>query len=304
MIADGERLKGFLEKAQHRVLLCSPFIKARVLRILFSVVAESVHVTVVTRWSPDEVAAGVSDLETFDVVNERPNAELKLLDGLHAKLYLADDRCLVGSANLTGSALGWSERPNVEILVSTTHVDDDVVFLLKRLASAKAATFTIRSEVEAAAARIRAVKLDEGRELVGEDGDRRLPWLPRCAAPDRLYEIYQNPSTNVVVEGTREDALVDLRDLLIVSGLSGTEFSTLVQTTLLRMPAFARVIEKVPEGLTDTDGIGLVESSRPDLVGVDARDQWRIIRDWITVFFGDRFEVAAESFITRLKPQS
>ena len=34
-----------------------------------------------------------------------------------------------------------------------------------------------------------------------------------------------------------------------------------------------------------------------------ATHQWRIIRDWIAVFFEDQFEVAPESFVTRLRPR-
>ena len=45
-----------------------------------------------------------------------------------------------------------------------------------------------------------------------------------------------------------------------------------------------------------------MKESRPELESQDAERQWRIVRDWITVFFADKFEVAPESFITRLKP--
>lgn len=304
MVADGERLKALLKNAEHRVLLCAPFIKARVLSVLLSVVPAYVPVKVITRWRASEIAAGVSDLESFEVVNERPNTELKLLDDLHAKLYLVDEQCLVGSANLTGSALSWSERPNIELLVPASPTATDIVFLLTRLDWAEAATFAVRSAMELAAARIRTETLDEGQELVGEEILRRLPWLPHCAAPSRLYEVYQNPSTEGVVEGTRDDALRDLRDLQISPGVSETDFKVLVRDTLLRMPAFAYVVGRIPEGITDVDGVGLMEKERPDMGTEDARMQWRIVRDWIGFFFDDRFEVAAESFITRLKGRS
>lgn len=35
---------------------------------------------------------------------------------LHAKFYRIDDVVLIGSANLTSSAMGWSQQPNLEIL--------------------------------------------------------------------------------------------------------------------------------------------------------------------------------------------
>ena len=109
MISDGERLKSFLGKAKIRVMLCAPFIKEKVLQTILEVVPEPVPVQIVTRWRAKEVAAGISDLEVFHIAKERSNTTLALLDDLHAKLYLADEQCLVGSANLTGRGLGWAK---------------------------------------------------------------------------------------------------------------------------------------------------------------------------------------------------
>ena len=285
MIADGERLKTLLEKAEHQVLLCAPFIKSDVLQTVLSVIPASVPARIVTRWRAAEIAVGVSDLEVFDVVTGRPNTELQLLDDLHAKLYLADDQCLVGSANLTASALGWSRRSNVELLVPARADDPDIVFLLEQLEVAERATAIIRMETEAMVASLEKPRLEEGGNMTDESDVRRLAWLPRCAAPDKLYEIYRNVETTVVVEGTKDDGLADLRDLHIPYGLSPTEFSGRIRNTLLLMPAFAGIIEEVPQGLTDADGIAHVEEARPDFAGSDAQEQWRIVRDWIGVFF-------------------
>ena len=301
MLVDGERLKALLQDAENRVLLCSPFIKARVLETLFSVTQASVQIRIVTRWRPVEVAAGVSDLEVFEIARERPNTELALLHDLHAKLYLADDRCLIGSANLTATALGWSQRSNIELLTPASPADPDIARLLHRLEAAEPATFSIRSEIAEAAAALGGPTLDEGEDIAGEDQTHLRPWLPRCAAPDRLFEVYQNPKTTAVVEGTKADAAADLRDMSIAKGLSPEDFRTAVKETLRLMPAFLRIIEHVPQGITDAGGIALVESALPELEQQDARVQWRILRDWIEVFFSDEFEVAPESFVTRLR---
>lgn len=303
MITDGERIKVLLTGAKHRVLLCAPFVKARVLRTILSVVPESVPVQVITRWRAAEVAAGISDLDTLMIADERPNTKLTLLDDLHAKLYLADDQCLVGSANLTASALGWSERSNIELLVSAQLSHPDVAYLLERLESAVPATAAIRSEIEATIATLHSTVLDEAREMVDDGRNRGLAWFPRCAAPDKLYEMYRNPETAVVVNSTKSDGFADLRDLHIQRGLSPTDFEAAVQNTLLLIPAFGRIIEEVPQGLPDARGIMHVKESRPDLERQDVERQWRIVRDWISVFFADRFEVAPESFVTRLKPR-
>lgn len=304
MITDGERIKLLLAGAKHRVLLCTPFVKARVLQTILSVVPESVPVQVVTRWRAAEVAAGISDLDALLIADERPNTKLTLLDDLHAKLYLADDQCLVGSANLTASALGWSERSNIELLVSAQPSDPEVARLLKRLGSAMPATATKRLEIEAAVAALQSNMLDEAQGMVDDGRNWHLAWLPRCAAPDKLYEMYRNPETAVVVDSTKSDGLADLRDMQIQHGLSPTDFGAAVQSILLLMPAIGRIIEEVSQGLPDARGVMHVKESRPGLEKQDIERQWRIVRDWISVFFADQFEVAPESFIIRLKPRS
>ena len=301
MIVDGERIKALLERAEHRVLLCAPFIKVKVLKTILSVVSESIPVQIITRWRANEVASGISDLDVFHIARERPNTELRLLDALHAKLYLADEECLLGSANLTGSALGWSKHSNVEILIPVQSTDANVEFLIKRLEASHLATFEILSEIEKAAANLPAVVLDEGQDILDENHVHKLAWLPRCAAPDKLYEVYKAPDTAVVIEEAKEDGLSDLRDLQIQPGLLEAEFVATVRETLCLMPMFSRIIEEVPRGLTDQRGVEHIEKSRPGLAQQDVQEQWRIVRDWIATFFGEEFEVAPASFITRIR---
>ncbi len=302
MVLDGERLKGLLQNAQHEVLLCTPFIKAKVLETVLSVVDASVFVRIFTRWRAAEIAAGVSDLAVFEIANERPRTELKLLDDIHAKLYMADNRGLVGSANLTATALGWTERSNVEILIPVQRTNAEVLYLLKRLESAAQATFTIRSAVAEEAVALTELKLDESLDMVEEsENKRKQEWLPRCAAPQKLYTMYVDTDTTAVVEGTRGDGLADLHDLNIPRGLTKGDFADEVREILCLMPVFKRIIDLVPKGLSDADGVRFVSETRPTLSGSEATLQWRIIRDWIEVFFANQFEVAPDSFVTRLR---
>ena len=302
MLSDGEQLRELAQSATERVLLCAPFIKERVLCIILSEIREDVFVRIVTRWRAVEVAAGVSDLEVFELAKERPRTELALLNDLHAKLYLADDRGLAGSANLTAAALGWSENNNLELLISVKQSDPDVAHLLRRLERANLATYTMRSVVAAEAATLSTAQLDEGQELIeNSDLTRNQAWLPSCAAPDKLLSIYENPRTSSVVEGTREDGLADLRDLHIPSDISRHEFAGDVREALLLMPAFRRIIELIPLGITDSNGIDLILELYPGTIHSQASLRWRIVRDWIGEFFQEEFEVAPESFLIRLR---
>ena len=300
-MVEGERLKALLAAARGRVVLCAPFMKAKVVETLLSVVADDVMVRLVTRWRAVEVAAGVSDLGIFEVANRRARTELLLLNDLHAKLFLADERCLVGSANLTGAALGWSEFSNVELLVSVPVQNEDVAVLLQQLEAAEPATLAKRSEIEREAAALEARTWAEGSPLTAEDRSRG--WLPRCAAPDRLFDIYQNPATPRVATETRQDGLADLKDLRIPPELSRDRFLEAVAAALRRIPSIGRILEEVPGVIRDNRGVELVEGEDPAASHDDAALQWRIVREWIRVFFVDEFEVAPESFVTRLKPR-
>ena len=301
MIADGERLRALLGGACDSVLLCAPFIKAPVLNILLSVIPGSVAIRVVTRWRAMEVAAGVSDLDVFELVAKRPSAKLLLLNDLHAKLYLADHQGLAGSANLTASALGWAERSNLELLVPVSNEDPDVAHLLRRLDVAMPATFSMRSEIEEQARALVTSRLEEGADIHGDPTQREVPWLPSCATPDRLYEIYVEPETAILAEGTRRDGVEDLRDLSLPSGLTHEEFAAVARETLHLMPEFRAILDQLPAGLTDVNGTDYVATLRPTFNESEARKQWEIVRDWIQVFFGDEFEVAPESFVVRPK---
>ena len=123
-LTHGFRLRELFEGASENATIIAPFIKVDALRSLLSSIPSSVHVRCVTRWLPRDVAAGVSDPEIIDILEERGDFGIGLVDRLHAKLYIADDRCLAGSVNVTRSGLGETgDGGNIEVLVGSTISD-------------------------------------------------------------------------------------------------------------------------------------------------------------------------------------
>ncbi len=108
----GTELFELCAEANQEVLLVAPFIKASVLERLLDRIYPDVSLKCITHWFPEEIVAGVSDLEVWNLIQNRPNSSLWLRPDLHAKYYRADNCCLIGSANLTNKALGWSDCPN------------------------------------------------------------------------------------------------------------------------------------------------------------------------------------------------
>lgn len=211
MLLDGERLRQLISTAKNEVVLCSPFIKADVLKRLLGVINAGVLVRIITRWRPAEVAAGVSDLSVFEISQSRPHTQLALLNNLHAKMYLADDGGLIGSANLTATALGWVERSNVELLMAARRVDPEIAILLKQLERAETATYAIKSRIEEEASKLAKLQLPEAEGMSELWKSKPVaPWLPQCAAPGKLYKVYRGQNYADVIELTRDDALFDL----------------------------------------------------------------------------------------------
>lgn len=299
MRRDGDRLLAHLGGACSRVLLCAPFIKVGVLNNLLRVVPIHVEIEVVTRWLPAEVAVGVSDLEIFELLGARRGATLKLLDRLHAKIYLSDGNALVGSANLTGPALGWSSKANLELLVELDRADAALQACLSQLNEARIATVAERDRVRELASLLKVPRLD----LVADVELATAPglWLPKLAAPQRLFQAYTPRTRDRLSESVLEAALADLDALAIPSGLTDVAFKSTVAAAFRGMPAINRILRAAAEDLKDAAGIELISDMAID-DGVPPETRWLIVREWLTYFLGDAYEIAPQNFVLRLKP--
>lgn len=127
MPTTGKALIDLVSHAEREVVLVAPFIKQPTLRRILNSVPQNVTMTCVTRWEPLEILAGVSDIEVWELLRTRPQASLHLRMSLHAKYYRSDQCVLVGSANLTDAALGWSQRANLELLIPISADEEDIV---------------------------------------------------------------------------------------------------------------------------------------------------------------------------------
>jgi hypothetical protein len=295
MRRDGDLLIEHLRRAQFSVLLCAPFIKMTVLKALLDCVGDGVSVRIVTRWIPEEIAAGVSDLAVFDLVQTRENCSLQLLDNLHAKLYLADDDALVGSANLTGRALGWSSSPNVEILTRVSVSDSSVARCLVALENSRPA---MKEEMERIRELVDAMKSPKLPEAAEADCAITRPWLPTLGAPSRLFEAYLPQTRGRLMQPIVDAADVDLKALDIQTGLNQDDFLEAVKVGLRTMVATKRILDAARSDLSDAAGAELVKELSPS-DDISPQVQWAIVREWITYFLGTEFEIAPQSFIVR-----
>jgi hypothetical protein len=166
----GDALATLLSGARHEVLLAAPFVTVPALTRLLEQVPTGVELALVTRWRLDELAVGVSDAAVYEVICAR-GGSVRLLNHLHAKYYRSDEAALVGSANITATALGWSGESNLELLTPIPFDSSARAFervLLEHSAAVSSETAALFLELQAAL-RLSAV----GREVGGDSDSQR-----------------------------------------------------------------------------------------------------------------------------------
>ena len=271
----GHRIRVLFESAADRVAVIAPFIKVDALRSLLDVVPPTVPLRCVTRWLPRDIAAGVSDPEIFDLLEARGNFSLSLVDRLHAKIYIAGNRCLAGSPNVTLAGLGGGrDEENIEVLVETT-VDDPAV-----VATLEAISKDERPATQAMAEAARRL----ADCLVASTPSADASWFPKSRRPERAYRMYFRPPDGYL--GAADHVLLaDLAHANLQPGGTEEEFRVAIRTLLAGIPIAARILEATGDiMLTRADVHGYLET----LVGeFSTRDLWMAFVNWMAYFFAD-----------------
>ncbi len=242
----GSRLLEALRSARRGVVIAAPFVKLGALNLLLSAVCSRVAVEVFTRWSPMEVAAGVSDLAVRDLVLGRACSDFALVPNLHAKYYRVDGSVLTGSANVTGAALGWSDNPNLEILhpLHDPEGKTSAAFekLLRSLSWRPDQEYC--DEMERLATRLGRLQADlsQAHLSLGLGGIaakihgsnyrvRERVWIPATRNPEKLFRQYSDPAV-LSTGAAHQQVGADLAALGPPPGLDEEEFRGLVGLAL------------------------------------------------------------------------
>ena len=295
----GELVLDVVRAASKDLIFVAPYIKTKALqRVIDSVLSCSVSLTCVTRWLPEDIAAGVCDLDIFDQISNYPDGRLLIHPCLHAKYYRADQRCLIGSANLTSRGLGWVTPPNVELLVELPAEFEGLAEWEKGLLDAAfPATQELRDHI----------KLESDKFLVNnerfdlpdsEDGGNEeqlaSQWVPRCPVPDRLWEVYSGQAQGRMVTRALEAAELDLAALGVPAGLPKGLFETYVAGILRYMTMFMEIDALAARALPDNEAHRLLETQLGDKAPYPPEEMWRIFKTWLTHFFPAEYRLEVE----------
>ena len=275
-ISQGHRIRNIFSEARESVAIIAPFIKVQALRWLIEVVIPDVHIRCVTRWRPEEVAEGVSDPAIIYDLKARGNYNLTLVDNLHAKIYIADKRCLAGSVNTTNKGFGDVDNSNIEILLESSVDDPNIEYTLSKI-----------DKIE----KIATVKMAEkimvlATSLLQQDISVDEFWFPRSNKPDDAFEFYSNMPEEYLSEADRL-LLLDLERTKIPPGLSEPEFRFEICSLLSEIPLVDALLDVTNDiTLTRSDvhpQLKLLENEE-----FSVNDLWRSLVNWVAYFFSDQ----------------
>ena len=274
----GRRIRALFENTVDTVSVVAPFIKVDALQSLLNVIPTDTHLHCVTRWLPQEVAVGVSDPEILDMLEERGNFTLSLVDRLHAKLYIAGERCLAGSANVTLAGLGEGDCRNIEVLVETTIDDPGIAATLEEISQAERPATRLMAQT----ARRLADSLSTSTALTV---DLATPWFPISRRPEYAYRFYTKPPSEYVKAADRI-LLIDLASSNLQPGLEEDEFRSAVRSLLSAIPIAQALLDATEDTtLTRAD----VQSYLKTISGDDysTNDLWLAFVNWMGYFWSD-----------------
>lgn len=285
----GDQLEGLLSGGRGPVLLVAPFIKHKVVCRLFEAIGAGAEVAIYTRWRPEEVAAGVSDLEVFDEARRRPGTRLLLCAELHAKYYRVDGRVLVGSANLTAAALGWAPRSNLELLIASEWPCSAFEAFERELARRSIpASAEIRDCVQRAAAAMPVVaRADDALPAPTVMSD--AGWLPCTRHPEVLFRAYAGRGDELTSSG-QEQTFADLAALDLPPGLPADKFRLLVGSLLIQSPIVVGldgVLDR-PRRFGEIRDF-LREWMETEGIDRDPSEAWQTLMRWLLLFLPQRY---------------
>ncbi len=296
----GYQLETLCQQAKCELLLVAPFIKLQALKRLLESAAKDVSITCVTRWRPEEIASGVSDIEIWPFLQTRNQSSLWLRNDLHAKYYRADRHCLIGSANLTLTALGWTRNPNLELLIATAHDDMLIKFERELLEGCVEIDQDVFDRAKTMADALRSAdfrpSVNTQQNLPQTESETSYPrmkreaWIPTLRSPEKLFVAYQGRFDDLTA-AARESALSDLSFLDVPTGLSGEQFEQYVGTLLLQFP----IIKQVDDYVSESQRFGAVVqllASLPcaQMTSFDGDRAWQTLMRWLIAFLPTRYE--------------
>ena len=275
----GESLRRICLEAEH-IVLAAPYIKADALSRVVGEVSGDASLTCITRWQVEDIATGVSDLECYSIIRAIGGV-FRLHPNLHAKYFHADEHILIGSANVTNTALGWATEPNVEILCSPGPDFDAVTFeamLVEGSREIGNREFSRWQSIQA------TISQDERNEFSKHSWSHLNSWRPMTRDPADLLLAYRGLDEVIASSDELNAAKRDLDVLQLAHGLTGQDVENRISIAFLNTPFVQDVLKSQD---ADVTSISRSLAERYTLSVTDARRGIEAVRNWFAFFLSD-----------------
>ena len=274
------------------LMVVSAFVKRDALERLLSEVGCAENLKLVVRWRPEDLLAGVSDLEIYPYLKAR-GIPLYASSRLHLKLYVCNSNwALSTSANLTQRGLGYSSPDswNIEVGSALKLSRQDWMTLYQVVHDSRLVT----DEVYARLLRFVDEQRKEKRPVpefnpFGLPKVFTLASLPATDTPEQLEEFYFAESDQVFEPEFIRRAFHDLANLGIPPDLTRDAFRLKLQTEFVRnefVQAFVQhvIASKSLRFGAATDWIHHHCEDVPLPYRSEIKEQVRILYDWLAGF--------------------
>ena len=213
------------------VTIAAPYVKAGSLVKLLQEIGPQATVQCVTRWSPQDISAAVSDIESRTVVVDY-GGSFRLHNRLHAKFYRFDEQILIGSANLTASGMSTNHPGNLEILCSPESSFDSTSFEQALVRDSREVSDTEFFMWQ----RCPIYAPPKPEEVPVPSGSPAEDWRPMTRFPEYLWLAYTQQYGEINPDEQLELAYQDIQTLRIPPRLTKTEFDNWILACLSSSP--------------------------------------------------------------------
>lgn len=300
MTRPGDAVVTLLATAEEACLIVAPFMRSQALQEVLEAVPDGVEVVVVTRWRPADFLAGASDLEVFDIVTAK-GASLYLRYDLHAKMFAADRTCLVGSVNVTKTALGWRNPANLELLTMVSRDAPEIVaFETELFRLAVRATAEQRDFMQHLVAEMVGIvqQLPDAESATEELAGVLMPggWIPRSKNPEDLYAVYRG-EIDAVGRARLPSMEAELLQMGLPPALPEPHFNSWICAAIGQTPLVAEVLRTIDENgtVSESEVAAMLEALQLVDESDGPAEVLEILRRWFNYFMTDHFETRQDS---------
>lgn len=271
----GDSLRYLCSGAQ-QLIIAAPYVKAGALARILAVIDSMAVLVCITRWNLHDLVLGASDIECRTMVIER-GGTFMLHPSLHAKYYQIDDVTLIGSANLTPSAMGWSQQPNLEILCRAGDDFDALSFqqvLFRDARELTDAEFTRWKTMIAITS-----QNDRMRTHIEPQLDT---WRPTTRDPIHLELAYRGRQDEIASTDEQQAAQRDIQAIAIPQGLTDDQARAWMSSCLFAAPFTDTVIRL--QNTEDRPTAVRLLAETYGLSVTSARRNMETVQNWLAFF--------------------